>query len=58
MILIIMGLKNLYNLLPEELEYLIDKQGCFYDEKYRVMSDCWYKRNNSRQLWVLTWQNS
>lgn len=53
-----MGLKNLYNLLPEELEYLIDKQGCFYDEKYRVMSDCWYKRNNSRQLWVLTWQNS
>lgn len=51
------GFNKLYNLAPEVLDCLVNKQEFFCNEEYKVTGGYWYTRDTDRQFLVLKWQN-
>lgn len=52
------GFNKLYNLVPEVVDCLVNKQEFFCNEEYKVTGNCWYTRNTDRQFLALKWQNT
>ena len=51
------GFNKLYNLAPEVLDCLVNKQEFFCNEEYKVTGNYWYTRDTDRQFLALKWQN-
>ena len=52
------GFNKLYNLVPEVVDCLVNKQEFFCNEEYKVKGNYWYTRNTDRQFLALKWQSA